>query len=137
MKKITDSLFWVALVVLGIFVLYSKGIILANFESVSVQQAYTMIQEDDEDNLTILDVRTPEEFKMDGYISGAKLIPVEELSKNLNWLEPSKKVLVYCRTGSRSVSASRILEKNGFTPINMNGGINTWQAEQLPYRRGQ
>jgi rhodanese-related sulfurtransferase len=137
MKKITDSLFWVALVVLGIFVLYSKGIILANFESVSVQQAYTMIQEDDEDNITILDVRTPEEFKMDGYISGAKLIPVEELSKNLSWLEPSKKVLVYCRTGSRSVSASRILEKNGFVPINMNGGISTWKAEQLPYRRGQ
>jgi len=136
-KKITDSLFWVALVLLGIFVLYSKGIILANFESVSAEEAYTMIQNDDEDNLTILDVRTPEEFKMDGYISGAKLIPVDELSKNLSWLNSSKKVLVYCRTGSRSVSAARILEKNGFVPINLNGGISTWKAEKLPYRRGK
>jgi len=136
-KTITDSLFWIALVLLGIFVLYSKGIILANFQSVSAQEAYSLIENDEEDNITILDVRTPEEFKMDGYLSGAKLIPVDELSKNLNWLDSSKKVLVYCRTGSRSVSAARILEKNGFTPINLNGGISSWKAEQLPYIRGK
>jgi len=112
-KKITDSLFWVVLVLLGIYVLYSKGIILANFESVSPKEAYTMIQEDDEDNLTILDVRTPGEFKIDGYIANAKLIPVDELSKNLGMLDSSKTILVYCRTGSRSVYASRILKKNG------------------------
>jgi len=137
MKKITDSLFWVAMVLLGIYVLYSKGIILTNFESVSPNEAYTMIQEDDEDNLTILDVRTPEEFKTDGYIANAKLIPVDELSKNLGMLDSSKTIIVYCRTGSRSVSASRILEKNGFKPVNMNGGITSWQSSKLPYKEGQ
>jgi rhodanese-related sulfurtransferase len=37
--------------------------------------------------------------------------------------DKDKKIIVYCRTGSRSVTASRILEKNGFTPLNVKGGI--------------
>ena len=127
-----DNLFWVLLLLLGIYVLYSKGMILANFESVSPKVAYEMIQNDDENNVTILDVRTPEEFKSDGRIAGAKLIPVEQLSQNLEMLKKSKKILVYCRSGSRSVYASRILEKNGFEPLNMKGGINGWKSEKLP-----
>ncbi|HHD75697.1 MAG TPA: rhodanese-like domain-containing protein [Campylobacterales bacterium] len=137
MKKITDSLFWIALVLLGIYILYSRGIILANFESVTAQEAYTMIQEDDEDNITVLDVRTPEEFKFDGHLRGAKLLPLDELSKNIAMLDSSKTILVYCRTGSRSVQASRVLEKNGFRAINMNGGFVTWQGERLPYIEGK
>jgi len=129
-KKLSDKLFWVVLVILGIYVLYSKGIIMANFESVSPKVAYEMIQNDT--NLTLLDVRTPEEFKKDGRIAGAKLIPLGQLSKNLHMLDKSKKVLVYCHSGSRSTSASRILGKNGFTVINMSGGISSWKSEKLP-----
>ncbi len=128
-----DNLFWVVLVVLGIYVLYSKGIIGANFESVSAKVAYEMLEKDDS-NLTILDVRTPEEFKADGHLIGAKLIPVDQLAKNLNMLDKSKTILVYCRSGSRSVYASRVLEKNGFTPLNMSGGINAWKSEKLPLK---
>ena len=128
-----DNLFWIVLVVLGIYVSYSKGIIGANFESVSAKVAYEMLEKDDS-NLTILDVRTPEEFKADGHLVGAKLIPVDQLAKNLNMLDKSKRVLVYCRSGSRSVYASRVLEKNGFTPLNMSGGINAWKSEKLPLK---
>ncbi len=126
-----DNLFWIVLVVLGIYVLYSKGIIGANFESVSAKVAYDMIEKNDS-NLTILDVRTPEEFKKEGKISGAKLIPVDQLAKNLTMLDKSKQILVYCRSGNRSVYASRVLEKNGFTPLNMSGGINAWKSQKLP-----
>ncbi|CAA6798403.1 MAG: Rhodanese-like domain protein, partial [uncultured Sulfurovum sp.] len=98
----------------------------------SAKTAYEMIENDDESNLTVLDVRTPEEFKTDGIIAGAKLIPVDELNRNLDMLNKSKKVLVYCRSGSRSVYASRILEKNGFVPLNLSGGINAWKSEKLP-----
>ena len=132
-KKIMDNLFWVVLVLLGIYVLYSKGIIMANFESVSAKVAYEMIEKDDS-NLTILDVRTPEEFKTEGRLVGAKLIPVDQLAKNLSMLDKSKKVLVYCRSGSRSVHASRVLVSNGFSPLNMSGGINAWKAEKLPLK---
>jgi len=132
-KKISDKLFWVVLVVLGVYVLYSKGIIMANFESVSPKVAYEMIQNDD--NLTLLDVRTVEEFKQDGRIAGAKLIPLGQLSSNINMLDKSKKVLVYCRSGNRSTSASRILGNSGFIAINMSGGMNGWKSEKLPVER--
>ena len=98
------------------YVLYSKGAILANFEFVDPKQAMNIIQ-NEENNMTILDVRTPDEYKM-GFINNSKLIPLQELSKRLDELQKfkNKKILVYCASGSRSVAASRILEKNGFTP---------------------
>ena len=129
-KSLSDKLFWVALVVMGVYLLYQKGIIGASFQSVSPKVAYEMLQSDD--NVTLLDVRTVEEFKKDGKIANAKLIPLGQLSQNLNMLDKSKKVLVYCRSGNRSVSASRILESNGFVPINMSGGILDWRSEKLP-----
>ena len=130
MKNISDKLFWVVLILMGIYLLYQKGMIGANFESVSPKVAYEMLQNDD--NVTLLDVRTIEEFKKEGKIAGAKLIPLGQLSQNLNMLDKSKKVLVYCRSGNRSVSASRILENNGFTALNMSGGILEWRSAKLP-----
>jgi len=128
-----DNLFWVVLVLLAVYVLYSKGLIMANFESISPKVAYEIIEKDD-GNLTILDVRTPEEFKAAGHLDNAKLIPVGQLNQNLTMLDKSKKILVYCRSGSRSVHATRILIKNGFNPVNMSGGINAWKSEKLPLK---
>jgi rhodanese-related sulfurtransferase len=106
-------LFWFA---------YSKGWIFANFESIDAKQAIHLLENDD--NVTLLDVRTIQEYKS-GHLRDATLIPVQVLSKNLGMLKQDKhkKIIVYCRTGSRSVSASRILEENGFTPLNVKGGI--------------
>lgn len=101
---------------------YSKGWIFANFESINAKQAIHMLENDD--NVTLLDVRTIQEYKS-GHLRDATLIPVHALSKNLGMLkqDKNKKIIVYCRTGSRSVSASRILEAHGFTPLNVKGGI--------------
>ncbi len=77
-----------------------------------------------DENVTLLDVRTIEEYKS-GHLRDATLIPVQELKQNLGMLkqDKDKQIIVYCKTGSRSVSASRILEENGFTPLNVKGGI--------------
>lgn len=101
---------------------YSKGWIFANFESIDAKQAIHLLENDD--NVTLLDVRTIEEYKS-GHLRDATLIPLQVLDENLNKLQANKhkRIIVYCRTGSRSVSASRILEKNGFTPLNVKGGI--------------
>jgi len=106
-------LFWFA---------YTKGWILANFESIDAKQAIHLLENDE--NVTLLDVRTIEEYK-EGHLRDATLIPVHALADNLGMLkqDKNKKIIVYCRTGNRSVSASRILEKNGFTPFNVKGGI--------------
>ena len=101
---------------------YTKGWILANFESIDAKTALILLENDD--NVSLLDVRTIPEYK-EGHLRNATLIPVDALSKNLGMLKnaKNKKIIVYCRSGSRSVVASRILEKNGFTPLNVKGGI--------------
>ena len=106
-------LFWFA---------YTKGWILANFESIDAKQAITLLENDE--NVTLLDVRTIEEYK-EGHLRDATLIPVHALADNLGMLkqDKNKKIIVYCRTGNRSIAASRILENNGFTPLNVKGGI--------------
>ena len=122
MKKITNYLYYIGMAGLLIWFAYSKGWIFADFESVTPKQAIVLLKHDD--NITLLDVRTPKEFKS-GHLRDAILIPLGRLKTNLNKLAPykNKKILVYCRSGSRSVAASRILEKHGFTPLNIKEGI--------------
>jgi rhodanese-related sulfurtransferase len=106
-------LFWFA---------YSKGWILANFESIDAKQALHLLENDS--NTSLLDVRTIEEYKT-GHLRDATLIPVQSLEENLGMLrqDKDKKIIVYCASGNRSVSASRILQEKGFTPFNVKGGI--------------
>jgi rhodanese-related sulfurtransferase len=122
MKKTTNILYWIAMAGLLFYFAYTKGWILTNFDSISPKQAQTLILNDD--NVTLLDVRTVEEYKS-GHIRGAKLIPVGKLEANLDKLKADrhKKIIVYCRSGNRSVTASRILEKHGFVPLNVKQGM--------------
>lgn len=122
LKKYTNLLYWIAMAGLLFWFAYSKGWILANFESIDAKQAIHLLENDD--NVTLLDVRTIQEYKA-GHLRGATLIPLDVLSENLGMLKADrdKRIIVYCRTGSRSVSASRTLEENGFTPLNVRGGI--------------
>ena len=122
MKKVTNILYWVAMVGLVFWFAYTKGWILANFESIDAKTALTLLENDN--NVSLLDVRTIPEYK-EGHLRDATLIPVDALENNLGMLKKvkNKKIIVYCRSGSRSVVASRILEKNGFTPLNVKGGI--------------
>ena len=122
LKKYTNILYWAAMLSLLFWFAYSKGWILANFKSIDAQTAIVLLEKDD--NVTLLDVRTIQEYKS-GHLRDAVLIPLQVLNKNLDKLkqDKKKKIIVYCRSGNRSVSASRILEKNGFHPINVKGGI--------------
>ncbi|MEA1879156.1 MAG: rhodanese-like domain-containing protein [Campylobacterota bacterium] len=130
MKKYTNILYWIAMVGIMVFFAYSKGWILANFESVDAKQAIAMIENDT--NTSLLDVRTIQEYK-EGHLRDATLIPVEHLAQNLGMLknEKNKKILVYCATGNRSVYASRVLKKHGFTPVNIKGGIMDLAKENV------
>ena len=98
--------------------------------SVNAQEAYKMIQNDP--NLFILDVRTPQEIPMDGKIANSVMIPVQVLGQYLHRLDKSKTILVYCHTGNRSLVATQILNDNKFKVVNMAGGINSWSQMGFP-----
>jgi rhodanese-related sulfurtransferase len=83
-----------------------------------------------EGDYLLLDVRTQEEYDA-GHIEGSTLIPVDELGNRISEIEDykDKTVLVYCRSGNRSVTASNILISNGFTKVhNLLGGIGAWNT---------
>lgn len=126
-KRLLNGAFWIIFIgLLGVFA-YTKGWILTNFESISSTEAHNLIQSNE--NVAILDVRTPQEYSQ-GHIEGAILAPVQTLQNDLAQIAKVKnqKIIVYCHSGNRSVAASRILVQNGFTPLNLKGGITDWKA---------
>ena len=90
---------------------------------------------DSDSTVIVLDVRTPEEFNGDtGHLAKAILLPLQELEQRVGELTPYKegKIVVYCRSGHRSTTAAKFLEKKGFNVLNLDGGILRWKAEDLP-----
>jgi len=86
-------------------------------------------------DLLVLDVRTIEEFN-ENHLYNATLIPLAELEGRLSELASNNdtEIIVYCRSGTRSLQASNILVANNFTKIfNMEGGINAWITAGYDY----
>ncbi len=99
-------------------------------ENVFINASAEEFNEAMKDDHLLLDVRTLEEYKM-GHIEGATLIPVSELANRIDEIEDYKDVpvLVYCRSGNRSITASQILIESGFKHIvNLRRGISAYQA---------
>ena len=85
----------------------------------------------DTGEVVILDVREQYEYDA-GHITGAVLLPVGTITKDtaaavIDDLEAV--ILVYCRSGNRSKTASQALADLGYTNIYEFGGINTWPYE--------
>lgn len=84
------------------------------------------------DDIFVLDVREPQEYEIVNI--GAYLIPLSELPRRIDELsegplhgDPSREIVVHCKSGSRSQVAAEYLRKNGFTSVkNLIGGIDAW-----------
>ena len=85
----------------------------------------------DTQEVIILDVREQNEYDS-GHISGAVLLPVGTIDEETAAQvipEKDSTVLVYCRSGNRSKTASSALAELGYTNIYEFGGINAWPYE--------
>lgn len=77
---------------------------------------------------SVIDLRTPEEFK-EGHIDKAQNIDflAEDFEKNLAKLDKNKPYLVHCQSGGRSTKALVTFEKLGFKHIyHLDGGYKAW-----------
>ena len=98
-------------------------------KSLDADQARNYMENRDSDELTILDVRQPNEYES-GHISGSKLIPLPDLTERLHEIDPKKPTVVYCAIGGRSRIAAQMLAGNGFENVyNISGGFKTWKGE--------
>ena len=100
----------------------------SSYQQISQEEAKEMM---DTQDVIILDVREQDEYDS-GHIPGAVLLPVgtidEEIAAEII-PEKNSAVLVYCRSGNRSKTASSALAELGYTNIYEFGGINTWPYE--------
>ena len=106
-------------------------------------------------NVEILDVRTPAEWKNTGRPDGKKVgsqthfvtierdaggtVDLSFIDKVKKEIDNKKKLLVICRSGSRSALASLLLSKENYECVNIidgyegNGVSSGWVGANLPY----
>lgn len=108
-----------------------------NGSNLSAEVTYQQITQEaakkmmDTQKVVILDVREQHEYDS-GHISGAVLLPVGAITEGtavevIGDLDTV--VLVYCRSGNRSKTASQVLVDLGYTSVYEFGGINDWPYE--------
>jgi len=97
--------------------------------SIPAGEIKSILDKDKTGEFLLLDVRHPEEYQT-GHIPGAMLMPIDELEARQAELDRSKKIIVYCRSGHRSMAAAIALCGLGFKGVHqLDGGILNW-----PYR---
>lgn len=85
-----------------------------------------------EEPLVLLDVRTPVEWSI-AQLPHARTMPLEELETRLAELDPSMRIVCFCKTGVRSAMAARLLRDAGFSDVaSLHGGIDAWTLEIDP-----
>jgi len=102
---------------------------------VNVDEASAIIANE---NTMLLDVRTAAEVK-DGYIAGATHIDIlkwEEFTDQVEKLDKSEPVMVYCKVGGRSAKAAAHLVETGFIKVyDIKGGILAWKKADKPIKK--
>ncbi len=96
-------------------------------KEVTVQEMKAM--QDKQEDFQLIDIR--EEYEFDICQIGGELIPMGEITENLDKISKTKKVIVHCRSGKRSASVVQMLEQqHGYTNLyNLKGGILAWANE--------
>jgi rhodanese-related sulfurtransferase len=82
------------------------------------------------DNVVIIDVREDEEVAQ-GMIEKAKHIPLGDIPEAAPKLDKSKDYILVCRSGGRSMNASKYLDEQGFKVTNMQGGMLSWKGDVI------
>lgn len=97
------------------------------FRNVTAMEAKQLIEENS--NLVVLDVRTPEEFQ-NGHIKGARNINFHgpRFNEQLNALEKDQAYLLHCQSGGRSSTTVDEMKSMDFMQVyHLQGGLSSWE----------
>src|SRR5580704_6633699 len=84
------------------------------------------------DDFDLIDVREPNEWAI-GHIEGARLVPLSTFPGAIASLDPSREIVLQCKSGGRSGKAAQALIDAGFSNVsNLAGGILRWSDEVDP-----
>ncbi|GAA4054302.1 rhodanese-like domain-containing protein [Nonomuraea soli] len=83
------------------------------------------------DDAYLLDVREQVEW-VSGHAPKAVHIPLGELQARVDEVPAGETVYVICRVGGRSYNAAAWLNHIGRQAVNVDGGMQAWDAARLP-----
>ena len=100
-------------------------------KNISPIQLKELIESSNND-FQLIDIR--DEYEFDICCIGGEKINMYSITDNLDKLSREKKIIIYCRTGSRSATIVSLLEKNfSFKNVyNLDGGIMKWREDVDP-----
>jgi rhodanese-related sulfurtransferase len=79
----------------------------------------------------ILDVREDYEWAA-GHAETALHIPLDQLPARIGELDPDEDLYLICRTGGRSFRAAQWLVGQGYSALNVAGGMDQWLETGKP-----
>lgn len=101
--------------------------------SLNAQELADKIKNDN--NLLLIDVRSPGEYQFDGHIAGSRLLPLQTLSQRMAEIPKDKTIICICRSGNRSQVACEQLSHAGYTDvINFRDGMVGWRRAGYPHQ---
>jgi rhodanese-related sulfurtransferase len=92
-----------------------------------------MIELMDTEEIQLVDVRTPSEYN-EGHVPDAQNINFydENFDQQIETLDKSKPIIVYCKSGGRSAKCASKLVEKGFEKIyDLEGGFSQWKFKGL------
>lgn len=98
-----------------------------SYKNISAEELKSYL--DNEKNIYLLDVHIPEQTHIKGT---SDFIPFDEIEKYQARLPQDKntEIVVYCRSGNMSETASETLIKLGYKNVkNLLGGTNAWKTK--------
>jgi rhodanese-related sulfurtransferase len=102
----------------------------SEYQKIGVKEAQTLISTPNS-QLQIVDLRTPREIAATGVIPGAELMDFNapNFKQQIQQLDKSRPVLLYCASGMRSAQAAAMIDKQKFKSVyEMSPGMNGWLA---------
>jgi rhodanese-related sulfurtransferase len=99
----------------------------AAYKNISSKELKELL--DAQEDIFLLDVHIPEQEHITGTDT---FIPFNQIAQNSSELPEDKdaQIVVYCRSGNMSETASEKLAEMGYTNVkNLSGGINQWKSE--------
>jgi glyoxylase-like metal-dependent hydrolase (beta-lactamase superfamily II)/rhodanese-related sulfurtransferase len=118
----------------GVSAWKEAGFTLATISEIGVKELEERMKSGE---VQVLDVRREPEWEA-AHIENATWWPLDNFRVSPPEIDHDARIAIHCKGGYRSMLASSLLQRAGFTRvINVIGGIDAWQQEKLPIVSGR
>ncbi|MFI5505957.1 rhodanese-like domain-containing protein [Mycobacterium sp. NPDC051804] len=84
-----------------------------------------------DESVILLDVREDDEWQR-GHAPGAQHIPMGQIPARIAEIDSGAALYVVCQGGGRSQRVAQYLAQNGYSPLNVSGGMMAWAGAGRP-----